>query len=84
MGAKRLNEAKVREKRYYDKHAHPASFKPGDQVLALREPKRHKFEGHYIGPYTVLELTEKGDVIIVDSSGVRFIKHPNKLKIFHV
>lgn len=83
LGAKNLIKAKLREKQYYDRDINSVSFQPGDLILVLREPKRHKFESQYVGPFEVIELTERGDIIFRDNDGVRFIKHPNKVKLFH-
>lgn len=83
LGAKNLNQAKLREKFYFDRHVNPVDFSPGDLVLVLREGKKRKFGNQYYGPFEVIELTEREDVIFKDERGVKYMKHPSKLKKFH-
>ena len=80
MAAKNLCRAKVRSKEIYDKRLNEQDFAVGDLVDVLNEPKKSKFDSQYVGPYEIIELLDKNNVILESAEGKRFLKHMDKLK----
>ena len=83
MATTNLNNAKVRSKRYHDRNLNEKSFKVGDIVYTLRETDKHKFASNYLGPYEIVELLDKNNVILESKEGKRILKHMDKLKHAH-
>lgn len=74
-----LNKVKIRSKDYYDRHSKPTTFKTGDFVYALKEPRVSKFDPHYIGPYKVIDVTDLNNVVL-ETHNRTITKHQDKLK----
>ncbi|XP_053597516.1 uncharacterized protein LOC128668466 [Microplitis demolitor] len=81
FAASNLIKSKHRSKRYYDAHLNPSTLNVGDQVYAIKEPRKGKFDSHYKGPYVIAELLDNNTAIIEDEKGKRSLKHIDKLKI---
>lgn len=78
--AENLIKSKHTSKKYYDRNSKFVEFKEGDFVYVQKEPRLNKMDAHYVGPYEIVALTPRGDVIIETDEGKRSMKHPNKLK----
>ena len=44
---------------------------------------QHKFVSNYLGPYEIVELLDKNNVISENKEGKRNVKHMDKLKHAH-
>ena len=51
-----LITAKEKSKIYYDKKINHLEVKIGDNVFSLKGGKIKKLDGHYTGPYEILEV----------------------------
>jgi hypothetical protein len=63
---------KAREKYWHDKHIKRKSFKEGDLVLVYASKFIHhprKFKMHWLGPYEVKTIIERGFVQLKDLGG---------------
>ena len=75
-----LVRAKERSKEIYDRRLNERHFQVGDLVYVLREPWKNKLDSHYVGPYPIVEILEKNNVLLEDHSGHRILKHIDKIK----
>ena len=80
IAANNLVQAKYRSKMYYDRRAHESNFAIGDYVFVLRDPPLHKFDKLYDGPYSIIEILELNNAVLIDGNGETFIKYLDKLK----
>lgn len=80
--AQRLLAAKWKSKRYYDQKLNIKSFRVGDHVLLLKEPRSSKFDPQYTGHYVISRLLGDTNAEIQLSSDKTKIVHLNKLKLF--
>ncbi|XP_015120454.1 uncharacterized protein LOC107043447 [Diachasma alloeum] len=80
IAADNLIGAKMKSKGQYDQKTHPMEIKIGDFVCVEKEPRYGKLDQQYVGPFEVVGITEKGNVILETEDGKRLEKHPNKLK----
>lgn len=82
LAAKNLDTVKIRSKHYYDRKLNEKTFKSGDKVLFLREPRKHKFERYYDGSLEVVDIHNRNNVVYPDT-GKRLVKHIDKIKHFY-
>ncbi|XP_011859426.1 PREDICTED: uncharacterized protein LOC105556922 [Vollenhovia emeryi] len=75
-----LIRSKERTKNYYDKRVHQKTFKQGDNVFLLKEPRKGKFGNQYSGPYKVLEVLTSNNIRILFRNKPRVV-HADKLKL---
>ncbi|XP_017889192.1 uncharacterized protein LOC108630399 [Ceratina calcarata] len=80
IAAVNLNQAKERSKRYYDRRLRPKEFKIGQYVYVQKEPRIHKFDPHYIGPYRIIDKTNNHNVVLQTDTHKIITKHEDKLK----
>ncbi|XP_057336483.1 uncharacterized protein LOC130675044 [Microplitis mediator] len=73
--ASNLIKSKNRSKRYYDAHLNPSTLNVGDQVYAIKEPRKGKFDSHYKSPYIIAEFLDNNTAVIEDEKGKRSLKH---------
>lgn len=64
LGRENLILAKEKAKEHHDRRVNMINFKVGESVFLLKGPKPGKLGDHYVGPYEVLELLDKGNVRI--------------------
>ena len=76
-----LIKSKETTKRYYDQKAQPFSGKVGDEVWVKKEVRKGKFDSQYHGPYTIVKLTDRNNVILEASDGRLFRKHTDTIKL---
>lgn len=76
-----LNRAKEKSKFYYDRKVRPFEGKIGDKVYVLKEPKKGKFDSQYHGPYKIVEISDRSNVILETINGQRIRKHVDKVKL---
>lgn len=79
LAAENLKKSKEKSKTYYDRRINPKTFKVGDKVLMLKEPKKGKFGDQYTEPCEILEILSGGNVKILYKNKPRVV-HPNKLR----
>ena len=79
LAQEHLNNAKQRSKEYYDARMNPCTFKVGDSVMLILEPRKNKFAPEYTGPHKVLEILDKNNVKISYRNSTRIV-HGNKLR----
>ena len=79
--AKNLIAAKKRSKRYYDLKANPKSFREGDTVYLLKEPRISKFNAYYTGPYILEQIMGESNAQIRIKANKIKIVHLDKLKL---
>ena len=75
-----LDTSKSRSKNIYDRKSNQVIFAEDDLVYVLKEPRLHKFDPHYIGPYKIKAITDQNNAILVSDEGRQIIKHFDKLK----
>ncbi|CAK9834632.1 Retrovirus-related Pol polyprotein from transposon 17.6 [Anthophora retusa] len=75
-----LNRAKQKYKYYYDRKLKTVSFKVGDKVFLLKEPRKGKFDAQYTGPYEITEILDNHNVRLRIRNKFRIV-HTNKLKM---
>ena len=57
--------SKEKSKKYYDRFINPVTFKAGDKVWLIKEPKPGKIEKtHNICPFEILKINENSNVVI--------------------
>ena len=76
-------QSKLRSKNYYDKKVNAREFASGDLVLVQREVTDGKLDYPYEGPYTVVEVLEKNNVVLQRDDGSRIRKHMDKIKKYY-
>ena len=76
-----LIASKKRSKQYYDKRSRPYHFKVNDQVFLLKEPNKGKMTNQYVGPYTIIKVLPRNNVVIRISDKKTRVVHTDKLKI---
>ena len=78
------NQARKKEKLWYDKRARERSDEPGDLVLVCLPSKRHPLEARYCGPYRVVDRVGRVDYVIStpDKRKIQRICHVNMLKTY--
>ena len=78
---------KERTKRWYDQRLQPKMIRTGDRVLLFNS--RVKLFGHgklrtkWTGPFTVVETSPHGAILIQDDEGNEFKVNGQRLKVFH-
>nr|GMC93913.1 uncharacterized protein LOC109167851 [Ipomoea batatas] len=78
---------KERTKYFHDKRILRRSFEPGDQVLLYNSRLKlfpGKLKSRWSGPFTVVEQSPSGAVIIVGTSGDPFVVNGQRLKYYNV
>ena len=78
--AEKLNQSKLRYKKYYDRHINEETFKPGDPIFVLIEPRKGKFGDQYSGPHTILEVIPSQNLRISWKGKTKII-HANKARL---
>ena len=78
--AEKLNQSKLRYKKYYDRHINEETFKPGDPIFVLIEPRKGKFGDQYSGPHTILEVIPSQNLKISWKGKTKII-HANKARL---
>ena len=81
IAREKLQQAKIRAKKYYDMRAHPVEFKTGDYAYLLSGPKPGKFDDQYSRRYLIIETWENGNVRIKIAKNKSKIVHGNRLRI---
>ena len=76
-----LIQAKERSKEYYDRRTHTVTFKEGDYVLLLKEPRKGKFSDQYTGPYQILDVDNKSNNVTINYKSKPRVVHQDKLKL---
>ena len=69
-------------KYYFDKKSSKRTFKTGDEVLLLLPVCSNKLLMTWKGPYKVLEVRNKVDILI-DMNGNKKLFHANLVKMYH-
>ncbi|CAK9816540.1 Retrovirus-related Pol polyprotein from transposon 17.6 [Anthophora quadrimaculata] len=82
IAGQNLIQAKEKSKFYYDRKACPFNGKIGDLAYVIVEPRKGKFSKRYHGPYRIVGILEKNNIILEDENGKRFAKHFDKLKLY--
>jgi len=80
---KHLTRSKEKSKRYYDQRLNIRSFKPGDYVFLLKEPRKGKFSDQYTGPHEILDILSLNNVRILFQNKPRVV-HMDKIKLAHI
>ena len=75
----RLEAAKTRCKKYYDRKLNEQKFEP-DQYVYLLVEARNKLEDHYEGPYKIIEVIKDVNLKIQISSRETRVVHVNRVK----
>ncbi|XP_057335054.1 uncharacterized protein LOC130673856 [Microplitis mediator] len=75
-----LNKAKQDSKIRYDRHIHARTFKVGDFIYVLKEPRKNKLDVYYTGPYEIVEINEFGSLIYLNDKGNQKLVNRNKAK----
>ncbi|XP_057338446.1 uncharacterized protein K02A2.6-like [Microplitis mediator] len=75
-----LNKAKQDSKIRYDRNIHARTFKVGDFIYVLKEPRKNKLDVYYTGPYEIVDINEFGSLIYLNDKGNRKLVNPNKAK----
>ena len=78
--AEKLKQSKLRYKKYYNRHIIEETFKPGDAVFVLIEPRKGKFGDQYSGPHTILEVIPSQNLKISWKGKTKII-HANKARL---
>lgn len=74
-----LTGAKRKSKAYYDRKVNPKTFKPGDLVYLIKEPRKGKLDRQYTGPHRIVQVYENQNAKIEYKNSTRIV-HKNKLK----
>ena len=80
MVADRLEAAKRRCKKYYDRKLNEMNFKVGQHVYLLKEPRISKFDDHYEGPFIINKIFNDHNVELQINSSKTKVVHMDKLK----
>lgn len=75
-----LERAKTKSKEYYDARLRPRNFNAGNLVYLFNEKKSTKLGDEYTGPYKILELLPKNNVLISIRNTSRRV-HIDELKL---
>ncbi|XP_043474358.1 uncharacterized protein LOC122506310 [Leptopilina heterotoma] len=62
LAAKNLIDSKTKSKERYDKSIKPFLGKIGDKAYVLIEGMKRKFDPHYHGPYTIVDILDKNNM----------------------
>lgn len=81
LARENLINSKIKYKRYYDRKLNAKSFKVGDPIFLLREPKSGKFADQYEGPYEIIEILRNNNVKIKLSNTRTKIVHMDKIRL---
>lgn len=81
IAANNLNRAKERSKMYYDRQINPRTFKIGDKVYMIKEPRKGKLGNQYTGPHVIIDKLPNNNVKLTISPNHNKIVHEDKLKI---
>ena len=84
IAAKNLITAKEHSKENYDRKVKPFLGSIGDQVYVKRETKTHgKLDNKYHGPYILIKILDKNNVLLENPDGNLFQNHLINLKLMH-
>ena len=76
----RLEAAKRRCKKYYDRKINERNFEPNQYVYLLVDVRDNKLEDHYSGPYKIIRVIDELNIEIQITPTVRKIVHVNRVK----
>lgn len=79
LSREKLQIAKTKNKKYYDKKVHSPLLQVGDYVLVKNESKDHKFDNVSNGPYKIIEIPSEQYVIVKIANENKKI-HRNRIK----
>ena len=77
IATKNLIKSKHRTKRYYEGKVKSCSYSPGDLVY---EPRKNKLDRTYIGPYKIIHILEKHNLVLETDTNKRILRHMDKVK----
>ena len=77
---KNLIKSKHRTKRYYDRKVKSCSYSPADLVYVLKEPRKNNLDRTYIGPYKIINILEKHNLVFETDSNKRILRYMDKVK----
>lgn len=80
FSSKALINSKIKSKHYYDRKAKTHQYSVEDMVYVIKEPRTNKLDKMYKGPYTIVDVLEKHNVVLEDDTGKRILKHVDKIK----
>ena len=80
IATKNLIKSKHRTKRYYNRKVKSCSYSPGDFVYVFKEPQKNKLDRTYIGPYKIINILEKHNLVLETDTNKCILKHMDKVK----
>ena len=80
FATKSLLGSKQRSKEYYDRRSRTHEYSSGHWVYILKEARANKLDKAYIGPYKIIDILEKRNVILENDKNKRILKHIDKIK----
>ena len=75
-----LIKSKHRSKRLYDRKTRYHDYSCGDWVYVQKEARENKLDKTYVGPYKIVDVLEKNNVVLQTSNNKRILKHVDKIK----
>lgn len=79
IAREKLGVAKSKSKEYYDKHANPKEFVPGQFAFLKNTNRTNKFSPHWVGPYQIIQIHGALNATIKIGRKVKKV-HLNRLK----
>ena len=76
----RLEAAKRRCKKYYDRKINERVFEINQYVYVLNDARDNKFEDHYLGPFKITKVIDELNIELQMTPTVRKIVHVNRVK----
>lgn len=83
IARKRLLEAKLKSKKYYDKNQNIRIFHINDMILLKNPARSNKLDEIWQGPYKIIEVHENARNVTILVRNKKRRVHMNRLKIFY-
>ena len=80
LAVARLEAAKRRCKKYYDRKINERNFEPDQYVYVLVDVRSDKFENHYTGPFKITRVIDELNIELQITPTVKKIVHVNRVK----
>lgn len=75
-----LIKSKYKSKLQYDKKANPQNLEVGMKVYLKKMARKNKMDKFYNGVFTILEITEKNNLLIEATNGKTWLVHKDRVK----
>lgn len=75
--------SKERNKKYFDKKAHPSEINIGDKVFLTIDKTKQKLDPIFEGPFKVIDVNKKTKNVTIIYKRKRYVVHLDRLRLVH-